>query len=57
MARWVAPLVAAASAGLIGAGRSRAPRQVDDGGLLQRAAVTSGFAWLTAAHIRALRDR
>lgn len=36
---------------------SQAPRLVANGGLLQRAAVTSGFAWLTAAHIRALRRR
>ncbi len=36
---------------------SQAPRLVAHGGLLQRAAVTSGFTWLTAAHIRALRSR
>jgi Protein of unknown function (DUF998) len=39
------------------AGFSQAPKLVAYGGLLQRAAITSGFAWLTAAHIRALRGR
>jgi hypothetical protein len=36
---------------------AQAPRLVAYGGLLQRAAVTSGFAWLTALNIRALRGR
>lgn len=35
----------------------QAPKLDAYGGLLQRAAVTSGFAWLTATHIRALRGR
>jgi hypothetical protein len=36
---------------------TQAPALVAFGGLLQRAAVTTGFTWLTAAHIRALRRR
>jgi hypothetical protein len=37
------------------AGFAQTPRLVAYGGVLQRAAVTSGFAWLTALHVRALR--
>ncbi len=36
---------------------SQAPGLVAVGGLLQRAAVTIGFTWLTATHIRAIRRR
>ncbi len=43
-------LTAAASAAF-----NQAPALVAYGGLLQRAAVTTGFAWLTALTLRALR--
>jgi Protein of unknown function (DUF998) len=37
------------------AGFAQRPRLVAYGGVLQRTAVTTGFAWLTALHIRALQ--
>ena len=44
-----------ASMGLAGAGFNQAPRLVNFAGLLQRAAIVSGFGWLTALSVRALR--
>jgi hypothetical protein len=41
---------------LAGAGFSQAPRLVNLGGLFQRVAIITGFAWLTAASARTLRD-
>ncbi|HVN10722.1 MAG TPA: DUF998 domain-containing protein [Kineosporiaceae bacterium] len=46
-----------AGTGAASAAFGQAPKLVAYGGLLQRAAVTSGFAWLTAVHLRALRGR
>lgn len=39
--------------GLAGAGFSQDPRLVDYGGLFQRAAIVTGFSWLTALSSRA----
>jgi hypothetical protein len=44
-----------ATMGLAGAGFNQAPRLVNLAGLLQRAAIITGFAWLTALAVRALR--
>jgi hypothetical protein len=44
-----------ATVGLAGAGFNRAPRLVNAAGLLQRAAIVTGFGWLTALSARALR--
>jgi hypothetical protein len=44
-----------ATAGLPGAGFDQAPRLVNFAGLLQRAAIVTGFGWLTALSTRALR--
>jgi hypothetical protein len=44
-----------ATMGLAGAGFSQAPRLVNFAGLLQRAAIVTGFGWLTALSGRALR--
>jgi Protein of unknown function (DUF998) len=44
-----------ASMGLAGAGFNQAPRLVNFAGLLQRAVIVSGFGWLTALSVRALR--
>jgi Protein of unknown function (DUF998) len=41
--------------GLAGAGFSQAPRLVNLAGLFQRAAIVTGFAWLTALSVRARR--
>jgi len=41
--------------GLAGAGFNQAPRLVNSAGLLQRAAIVTGFGWLTALSARALR--
>jgi hypothetical protein len=41
--------------GLAGAGFNQAPRLVNFAGLLQRMAIVTGFAWLTALCVRALR--
>ena len=43
-----------ATMGLAGAGFNQAPGLVDLAGLCQRAAIVSGFAWLTALSARAL---
>lgn len=40
--------------GLAGAGFNQAPRLVNVAGLLQRAAIVTGFGWLTAVSTRAL---
>jgi hypothetical protein len=39
--------------GLFGAGFSQDPRLVNHAGLFQRAAIVSGFSWLTALSVRA----
>ncbi len=44
-----------ATMGLAGAGFNQAPRLVNLAGLLQRAAIVTGFGWLTALSARALR--
>jgi hypothetical protein len=44
-----------ATMGLAGAGFNQAPRLVNFAGLLQRAAIVTGFGWLTALSARALR--
>jgi hypothetical protein len=44
-----------ATMGLAGAGFNQAPRLVNSAGLLQRAAIVTGFGWLTALSGRALR--
>jgi len=44
-----------ATIGLAGAGFNQAPRLVNSAGLLQRAAIVTGFGWLTALSARALR--
>lgn len=43
-----------ATMGLAGAGFNQAPRLVNFAGLLQRAAIVTGFGWLTALSARAL---
>ena len=43
-----------ATMGLAGAGFNQAPRLVNSAGLLQRAAIVTGFGWLTALSGRAL---
>jgi heme A synthase len=44
-----------ATMGLAGAGFNQAPTLVDVAGLLQRAAIVTGFGWLTALPARSLR--
>jgi hypothetical protein len=44
-----------ATMGLAGAGFTQAPRLVNFAGLLQRMAIVTGFAWLTALCVWALR--
>jgi hypothetical protein len=44
-----------ATMGLAGAGFNQAPRLVNLAGLFQRAAIVTGFGWLTALSARALR--
>jgi hypothetical protein len=44
-----------ASMGLAGAGFNQAPMLVNYGGLFQRAAIVTGFGWLTALSARTLR--
>ena len=44
-----------ATIGLAGAGFNQAPRLVNSAGLLQRAAIVTGFGWLTALSARALQ--
>jgi hypothetical protein len=44
-----------ATMGLAGAGFNQAPRLVNFAGLLQRAAIVTGFGWLTALSARSLR--
>jgi Protein of unknown function (DUF998) len=44
-----------AAMGLAGAGFNQAPTLVNLAGLFQRAAIVTGFAWLTALSARALR--
>ncbi len=41
--------------GMFGAGFSQSPRFVNRAGLLQRIAIVTGFGWLTAVAVRALR--
>lgn len=41
------------STGLFGAGFSQNPRLVNHAGLFQRAAIVTGFSWLTALSVRA----
>jgi cytochrome bd-type quinol oxidase subunit 1 len=41
------------SMGLANAGFGQAPRLTDHAGLFQRAAIATGFAWLTALSVRA----
>ena len=41
---------------LAGAGFGQSPRLAPSGGLFQRAAIISGFAWLSALSARALRN-
>jgi hypothetical protein len=40
---------------LAGAGFNQSPRLVDLAGLLQRASIVTGFAWITALSARALK--
>jgi hypothetical protein len=42
--------------GLAGAGFSQAPRVVNHAGLFQRAAIITGFSWLTAMSVRVQRS-
>jgi Protein of unknown function (DUF998) len=44
-----------ATTALAGAGFGQSPRLVNLGGLFQRAAIITGFAWLTALYAQALR--
>jgi hypothetical protein len=44
-----------ATTGMFGAGFSQSPRFVNHAGLVQRVAIVTGFGWLTALAIRALR--
>ena len=44
-----------ATMGLAGAGLNQAPRLVNFAGLFQRAAIVTGFGWLTALSARALQ--